>query len=267
MKFFNQKNRDISVHKNLSVSVLAAAASLAAISPLLAQPAPAPPPETSQQLAPPPPAQPPTLPPRPRDAGQETGRNGTVSQYLMNPDGVVDGLLLTDNTIVRFPPHLSQQLVRTLKPQDVVRVEGFFESQGVLHATTITDSNSRQSVSDTPPSPQNPPPAPNPTGRQAMNVNGTIRVLTHAKRGEIDGAVLDNGTLVHVLPPVAMQYANLFRVGAPLAASGYGTANGYGRSLEATAIGPSPDELQTVSTAEYGRRDRPRKRGRGRPPE
>jgi hypothetical protein len=61
-----------------------------------------------------------------------------------------------------------------------------------------------------------------------------------------------------------MQYASLFRVGAPLAASGYGTANIYGRSLEATAIGPSASQMQTVTAADYGPRGRPGKRGRRR---
>jgi hypothetical protein len=222
-----------------------AVASLAAMGPGLAQQAPAPPPVPNQQPAPPPPpplpeAQQPVPPPPPPDgAAQMTSIRGMVTQYLMNPDGLVDGLLLSDNTIVRFPPHMSQQLVQAVKPQDSVRVDGFFEFQGMIHATTITNANSRQSVVDTPPSPQNAPPAPNRYARQPMSVSGIIKALTYAPRGEIDGAVLDNGTIVHVPPPVGMQYANLFRVGAPLAASGYGTTNSYGRSLEATAIGPS----------------------------
>jgi hypothetical protein len=155
----------------------------------------------------------------------------------MNPDGLVDGLLLTDNTVVRFPPHLSRQLVQTVRPQDSVQVDGFLEFQGVIHASTITNANTRQSVVDTPPSLQNPPPAPNPYARQLMSTSGIIKALTYAPRGEIDGAVLDNGTIVHVPPSVGVQYANLFRIGTPLTATGYGAANSYGRSLEATAIG------------------------------
>jgi len=62
-----------------------------------------------------------------------------------------------------------------------------------------------------------------------------------------------------------MQYTNLFRVGGPLSASGFGTANVYGRSIEATAIGPSPSQMQTVAAADYRPRGRPGKRGRLRP--
>jgi hypothetical protein len=173
---------------------------------------------------------------------------------MINPDGSVDGILLSDNTIVRFPPPMSQRLIQTVKPQDSVSVDGFIEYQGTIRATTITNPASHQSVVDIPPSPQNRPPGPGQEVRQPMSATGTIKVLTHAARGEIDGAVLDNGTIVHFPPPVGTQYANLFQVGAPLAVVGYGTINTYGRSLEATSVGPSADHLQTVT----GIDDRPR---------
>ena len=166
---------------------------------------------------------------------------------MMNPDGLIDGILLSDGTIVRFALHMSQQLVQTVKPQDSVSVDGFIEYQGTIHATTITNPASQQSVVDTPPSAQNPPPSSSQEVRQPMSVTGTIKVLTHAARGEIDGAVLDNGTIVHIPPHMGAQYANLFQVGATLAAAGFGTINTYGRSLEATSIGPSADHMQTVT--------------------
>jgi hypothetical protein len=231
MKSSQQKKLSLLTPKRFPAGFIAAAvASLGMMGPVLSQQAPAPPPVPTQQPAPPPPPPPPPgaqqpvppPPPPPGGAAQVTSIRGTVSQYLMNPDGLVDGLLLSNNTIVRFPPHMSQQLVRAVKPQDSVRVDGFFEFQGMIHATTITNANSQQSVVDTPPSPQNPPPAPNPYARQPMSVSGIIKALTYAPRGEIDGAVLDDGTIVHVPPPVGMQYAGFFRVGAPLAASGYG---------------------------------------------
>ena len=269
MKSSQQKKLSLLAPKRLPAGFIAAAvASLGMMGSVLSQQAPAPPSVPTQQPAPPPGAQQPVPlppPPPPGGAAQVTGIRGTVSQYLMNPDGLVDGLLLSNNTIVRFPPHMSQQLVRAVKPQASIRVDGFFEFQGKMQATTITNANSQQSVVDTPPSPQNPPPAPNPYARQPMSVSGIIKALTYAPRGEIDGAVLDNGTIVHVPPPVGMQYASLFRVGAPLAAGGYGTTNAYGRSMEATVIGPSASQMQTVAAADYRPRGRPGKRGRRRP--
>jgi hypothetical protein len=246
----------------ITVGLLAVSAtSFGMLAPVLAQEATSPPPAPGEQSAPPPPMPPPVPgaqqpePPAPPDpATQTTSIRGTVSQYMLNPDGLVDGVLLSDNTIVRFAPHMSQQLVQAVKPQDLVSVDGFIEYQGTIHATTITNRASQQSVVDTPPSLQNPPPGPGQEARRPISANGSIKVLTRAARGEIDGAVLDNGTIVHFPPPVGTQFAGLFQVGAPLAAVGYGTINTYGRSLEATSIGPSADHLQTVTAID----DRPR---------
>jgi hypothetical protein len=279
MKTYLQTKLNLATRRMIAAGLAVSVTSLGMIAPLLAQEA-APPPAPGEQSAPPlapplpgtqqlvPPAPPDRVPapppipggqrpvpPAPPDhSTQATSVRGTVSQYMMNPDGLVDGILLSDGTIVRFAPHMSQQLVQTVKPQDAVNVDGFIEYQGTIHATTITNSASLQAVVDTPPSPQNPPPAPGQEVRQPMSVTGTIKVLTHAGRGEIDGAVLDNGTIVHFPPPVGTQYTNLFQVGAPLAAAGFGTSNTYGRSLEATSIGPSADHMQTLSAID----DRPR---------
>jgi len=187
--------------------------------------------------------------PRPPPASfQTTVVQGSVAQYLMNPDGFVDGLLLSDNTIIRFPPHLGQVLTQTVSPQDVVKVEGFFESPGILHASSIIDLQSQRSVVDTPPSPRHPrPPRPGSGSRQPLNANGTIRVLTHNKRGEVDGVVLSDGSVIHFAPPVGVQFAALLREGNAVAATGYGTSNEFGRSLEATAIGPSMSQLEPIA--------------------
>jgi hypothetical protein len=262
MKTNLQTKLNLGTRRMLAAGLLAVSlTSFGIIGTVLAQEAGSTPPLPGERSVPPPDLPPPLpgvrqpVPPVPPDrAIQTTSVRGTVSQYMMNPDGLVDGVLLSDGTIVRFPPHMSQQLVQMVKTQDLVSVDGFIEYQGTIHATTITNPASQQSVVDTTPSPQNPPPGPGQEARQLISANGTIKVLTHAARGEIDGAVLDNGTIVHFPPPVGTQYANLFQVGAPLAAVGYGIINTYGRSLEATSIGPSADHLQTVTPID----DRPR---------
>src|ERR1700693_5128417 len=98
MKSSQQKKLSLLTPKRLPVGFIAAAvASLGMMGPVLSQQAPAPPPVPAQQPAPPPPG----------GAAQVTSTRGTVSQYLMNPDGLVDGLLLSDNTIVLSSAHES----------------------------------------------------------------------------------------------------------------------------------------------------------------
>jgi hypothetical protein len=41
---------------------------------------------------------------------------GIVKQYALTPHGDVDGLILTDGTEVKLPPHLTRQLVFAVKP-------------------------------------------------------------------------------------------------------------------------------------------------------
>jgi hypothetical protein len=261
MRIYSSTKLNFATRRIIAAGLFAVSvASFEMLGPVLAQEAAPQPPVPSEQSAPPPPLPPPLPaaqqpePPVPPDrATRATNVRATVSQYMLNPDGLVDGILLGDKTIVRFAPHMSQQVVQTVKPQDSVRVDGFIEYQGTIHATTITNPASQHSVADIPSSPQHPPPGRGQEARQPMSETGTIAVLTHTARGEIDGAVLDNGTIVHFPPPVGTQYANLFQVGAPLAAVGYGTINTYGRSLEATSIGPSADHMQTVTAIDRSR--------------
>jgi hypothetical protein len=193
-------------------------------------------------------AQEPEGPQAPPVSFQTTVVQGVVAQYLMNPDGFVDGLLLSNNTVIRFPPHLSQVLTQTVSLQDIVRVEGFFESSGTFRASSIIDLQSRRTVADFPPPPGRPaPPYPGNLPRRALSANGTIRVLIQGKRSEINGVVLADGTVIHFAPTVGVQYAALLRAGNQFAATGYGTSNEYGRSFEAIAIGPSINQLETIA--------------------
>jgi hypothetical protein len=272
MKPYLQTKLNLATRRMIASLFAVSMTSFGTIDPVVAQEAAQRPPVPSEQSAPPPllapplPGSPQPEPPAPPDrAAQATNVRGTVSQYMMTSEGLVDGILLSDKTIVRFAPHMSQQLVQTVKPQDLVSVDGFIKYPGTIHATRITNPASQQSVVDIPPSPQSPPPGPGQEVRQPMSATGTIKVLTHAARGEIEGAVLDNGTIVHFPPPVGTQYANLLQVGAPLAATGYGIINTYGRSLEATSIGPSADHLQTVTAIDDRPRGGPVERPRHRP--
>jgi hypothetical protein len=66
-----------------------------------------------------------------------------------------------------------------------------------------------------------------------------------APRGEPDGVLLADGTVVKLTPPVAVQFANLLQPGTTVAAEGYGTRNRYGESLQATAFG-TPGNLTSI---------------------
>jgi hypothetical protein len=173
---------------------------------------------------------------------------GQVTQYLMNPFGEVDGLLLSDGTQVNFPPHMAKDLVDTVKPDDSVSVQGYRSFGGpVVKAYVITNMRSNQSVIEREPGVLDRPIVP-PSVRDwsllERHAEGIVRVLLYGPRGEVNGAVLDDRSIVRVLPHPAYHVASLLQVGQPISAVGFGTENQYGRVIEATAIG-SPGEPMT----------------------
>jgi hypothetical protein len=87
---------------------------------------------------------------------------------------------------------------------------------------------------DQPPSPDRAPPPP--PALAALTVSGHVIQLLHAGMGEVNGALLDDGTIVRFPPPFGVQLQNVLQHNVQLTATGYGTQNGYGRALEATTL-------------------------------
>jgi hypothetical protein len=203
-------------------------------------------------------AQPP--PPGPRGQGappppQNTEQiNGVVSQYLMNPNGEVDGFLLSDNTQIKFPPHMSADLTRVVKPNDRITASGERESAQTFRAFTITSATNGQSVVESRPSrfPPRMPPDLRGVNLTPLNPSGKIKSLLHAPRGEIDGAVLEDGTILHMRPDASTQFGSLFAIGQSISAKGFGTANQFGKSIEVTEFGASGQAFTPVYAGSPG---------------
>ncbi len=189
-------------------------------------------------------AQPP--PPAPVAATEQIA--GIVSMCLLNLRGEVDGLLLVDGTQVKFPPHMSADLTRLLKPNERVTAQGVPEVALVFTAFTITNS-SGQSLNEARPMQPPPPPDLQSVNLKPMQADGEIRVVLYAPRGEIEGAVLDNGAIMRVTPHASAQFNTLFQAGATISAKGYGTENELGRCFEATEIGARGQTLAPIYDA------------------
>lgn len=185
-------------------------------------------------------------PPPPRGAAEQI--SGTVSQYILNPSGEADGLLLADGTQLKFPPHMSADLVKTVKPNDTITAQGNREEAQVFHAFTITNSASKASVVEARPSEFSRPLPPELRGLnlKPMETSGSIKAVLHAPRGEVEGAILADGAIVRLEPRAGEQFASLFTKGAALSVKGYGTANALGRVLLVTEIGTAGQPLQPI---------------------
>jgi hypothetical protein len=104
-------------------------------------------------------------PPGPTPAAAEPG---PIAQYLTNSERDLDGRLLTENTVVQFPPQSAGLLAAPVLPGHPVSIDGFAPADGNSDATECT----------------------------TMSTGATVSAEPH----ESDGAVVADGSLVHVLP-------------------------------------------------------------------
>ncbi|MBI0331156.1 hypothetical protein I6G79_29835 [Burkholderia plantarii] len=214
------------------------AALLAASGACAAQPGPAMPPAATVPPPPPPPlagAEP--APPR------DLTVDATVTRFVTNPDGDIDGLVSDGGLLVRFSPRLGARLAAEVRAGDRVQVSGTRDGAGNLMAQRIVAAGSGRQFVEPPPEGAPPPPREShDVALSRLSVRGRVAHITTAPRGEPDGVVLTDGTVIKLTPPVAQRFAALVQPGADVAAQGYGTRNQYGTALQATAFG-APDNL------------------------
>ena len=191
------------------------------------------------------------------DPQQVPATQGQVDAYSLTPRGDVDGVILKDGTQVHMPPHLGARLVQAVKPGDAVTIRGLkAQALPVIQALSITGDASGQTVVDT--GPPAGPPQPLTMSFQWVTASGRVREPLYGPRGDMNGALLDDGTQVHLPPNQASTLGAGLQAGQTLAAQGYGVAGAYGRSLDAQQIGASPAQLVQVGP--------PRPPGRRGPP-
>jgi len=181
--------------------------------------------------------------------GNETAEaNGVVKQLLMNPSGKVDGFVLSDGTQVSCPANMSADVAKTIGPNDRVNVVGIRQNDRVLRATKITNTNTNQYVSwadVTPPASEAAiQPLPHKKdirtfrspGMKPLTAQGKIQSQIFDNEGELNGVILSDKSVVRFGPKILGRSKDKFEVGKGLKASGYGTKNSYGKSLEATSV-------------------------------
>jgi hypothetical protein len=165
-----------------------------------------------------------------------------VQLYLLNPDGEVDGLLLADGTVVKFPPHLSSVLTAAVKPGAHVSVVGFPGASTpyghAVHALAITNTATGQTVVDQPPATPPIPPFIRAQARTSLTVSGTVARFLMNPPGDVDGLVLTSGEEVRFPPHLGQTVVTALggRAGTPITASGYGARTAFGTAVEADSM-------------------------------
>jgi hypothetical protein len=148
--------------------------------------------------------------------------SGTVGQLTGNDDTIFDGFTLTGTpsvTAVSFAPHLGQQVQRAIKPGTAVSVTGFADRNrdGNTRFRLISLTAGKTTVLDAPPvRPATPPTAPTMT-----TLTGKIADYRIDRRGQVNGLVMSDNTVVQVPPHVAYQLTNLATKGTTVTVQGY----------------------------------------------
>jgi hypothetical protein len=180
--------------------------------------------------------------------GQQADIQGIVKAFKMTPVGDLEGMILTDGTEVHVPPHLSSQLAAVVRPGEAVRVLGWRSSvPNFIVATSLNGQRGQSVVDQGPPPPGTMPPPPPPgqpaPGAQQATVQGRVQQVLHGPAGDVNGALLDDGTTIKVPPPFGWQASSGLQPGQVVTVQGWALSNAYGRVVDAQTIAAGPMQV------------------------
>jgi len=167
----------------------------------------------------------------------------TVVSFTKAPSGEVNGCVLASGTAVHWAPYQGQNVTGMIAIGDTVRVVGWRElgssSDLKLEAKQITNvgTNLTVNLAESPPRPAPPvgpvPPRPHattdPVTPKTDSVRGTVKHMTTNPKGEVDGCVLTDGTVIHWLPQMAERFTAIVQRGDHIQATGHMETGAAGR--------------------------------------
>jgi len=172
------------------------------------------------------------------DPAQLPETRGTVKQYTLTPRGDVDGLILNDGTEVKVPPHLTGQIVFAVRPNDEVSIRGLrARAIRLIDAASITNVATGKTVVDNGPD----------RGSTEQTVSGKIASTLHGKRGEVNGALLEDGVQLRLPPHEAERLAAMLNAGQSLTVRGSVMDTALGKVVDVRAIGSSSDQMTELA--------------------
>jgi hypothetical protein len=227
------------------------------------------------------------------DPAQLPATTGKVAQYSLTPRGDVDGLILQDGTEVHFPPHLGTQLVFVAKPGDSVTIHGLkARNVAMVMAMQVTNDTTNKSVTDAgrpeggpmgrpdgdrghdwgrhhehdhgPGREAGGPGGPGPMRGQPLEDQSVVKAQLHGPRGDLNGVLLQDGTIVRLPPPEAQKREAALAVGKTVFVRGEGSDTALGKVIGARMIGTSAQDATAMQMPPRPDRHGPEGRGEGR---
>jgi hypothetical protein len=127
----------------------------------------------------------------------------------------------------------------------------------LVRAVSVTEDATRHMLTDTAPAaPSNPPPPPSREGpiapppalgqRTLAEQSGRVRMALHGPQGEVNGVLLESGTIWRFPPDQSNQVGSLLQPGQFLVAEGTVLTSTRGIVAEIQEIGTSRDRLVAI---------------------
>lgn len=159
---------------------------------------------------------------------------GRVTQFLLNPHGEIDGLILNGDLQVHVPPHLGRELVRHVEVGDRIRVRGVkARDAGMIAAVQLTGRDGVDLVDN---GPEHAAAKPVHAARKPMEIDGEVAFALHGPKGEVNGALLTSGVALRMPPHAAAELSDYLRAGVHVMAWGHGVDTRYGVTLDVSEI-------------------------------
>lgn len=189
--------------------------------------------------------------PRAADLAGLPAVRGRVDLFTLTPRGEIDGLVLADGTEVKTPPHLSEAVAAAVRRGDPVTVLGLKAAAlPLVQALSIADEATGRTVRDEGAGHAAPVRDEAHAGAPVRRrVEGRIRLRLHGMRGEVNGALLEDGTVLRLPPPDAARLAALLVPGRAVVAEGLARSWPLGTVLEISALGAATDRMDPAGPA------------------
>jgi hypothetical protein len=179
--------------------------------------------------------------------------HGTVERFVLNRHGEIDGLVLEYERdrflFVHLPPHLTSQIAASVGQGDEVRVRGIRpRTADMVTAVAVIANDARVILDNGPDAKYERTPQP-PHGKPIkieIEIDGVVRMPVFGPKGELRGALLENGDIVRIGPKEAIAVASLLRPGSALSVRGECLDTKYGRVVSVAEIGPDRARLRST---------------------
>jgi hypothetical protein len=167
---------------------------------------------------------------------------GTVTQFLLNPHGEPDGLILDGERQVHFPPHLGPRIVQCIAPGDVIVVRGVKPRDAdIVAAVSIAPANGEPIVDEGPGHDHDKHGRHREAEPRPGEVAGTVVLSLYGPKGELRGAWLGDGTSLRMAPHAAEELRDWLAPGARVQAWGDLVETAYGRTLDVSEMAEQAD--------------------------